>query len=66
MGKALDEALDVAVPVDGTWQKRGHTSLFGIVEAIAWITGQVLVWEVLSKHCMACKLRENMDSEEYK
>ena len=41
-------------------------SRFGIVVAIAWITGQVLTWEVLSKHCMACKLREDMDSEEYK
>ena len=24
------------------------------------------MWEVLSKHCMAYKLREDMDSEEYK
>ena len=54
------------VTVDGTWQKRGHTSLFGIVVAIAWKTGQVLAWEILSKHSMACKLREDMDSEEYK
>ena len=46
-------------------KKRGHTSLFGIV-VIAWKTGQVLAWEVLSKVCMACKLREDMDLEEYK
>ena len=66
MGKALDEVLDVVVTVDGTWQKRGRTSLYGVVVAIAWKTGQVLAWEVPSKHCMACKLREDMDSEEYK
>ena len=66
MGKPLDEVLDVAVTVDGTWQKHGRTSLFGIVVAIAWKTGQVLTWEVLSKHYVACKLREDMDSEEYK
>ena len=65
MGKPLDEVVDVVVTVDGTWQKRGRTSLFGIVVAIAWKTGQVLAWEVLSKHCMACKLRESMDLEEY-
>ena len=65
-GKALDEVLHVVVTVDGTWQKRGRTSLFGIVEAIAWKTGQVFAPEVLSKHCMACKMREDMDSEEYK
>ena len=65
MGTPLDEVLDV-VTVDGTWQKRGHTSLFGIVVAIAWKTGQVLAWEVLSKDSMACKLKEVIDSEEYK
>ena len=37
MGKPLDEVLDV-VTVDGTWHKRGRTSLFGIVVAIAWKT----------------------------
>ena len=68
MGKPLEEVIDVIVTVDGTWQKRGRTSLFGIVVVIAWKTGQVLAWEVLSKHCTACKLREDMDvdSEEYK
>ena len=66
MGKALDEVLDVVALVDGTWEKHGRSSLFGIVVAIAWKTGQVLAWEVLSKHCMACKLREDMDSKEYK
>ena len=66
MGRPLDEVLDVAVPVDGTWQKRGRASLFGIVVAIAWKTGKVLASEILSKHCMACKMREDMDLEEYK
>ena len=47
-------------------QKSGRTSLFVIVVAIAWKTGHVLAWEVISKHCMACKLREDKDSEEYK
>ena len=65
MGKPLDEVLDV-VTVDGTWQKHGCSSLFGIVVAIAWKSVQVLAWEVLSKHCMACMLWEDMDSEEYK
>ena len=49
MGTPLDEVLDVTV--EGTWQKRGRTSLFGIVVAIACKTGQVLTWEVLSKLC---------------
>ena len=41
MDKPLDEVLDVVVTVDGTWQKRGHSSLFGIVVAIAWKTGNI-------------------------
>ena len=53
MGKPLDEVLDVVITVDGIWQKRGRTSFFDVV-AIAWKTGQVLAWEVLSKHYMAC------------
>ena len=28
---ADDTVLDIAVSFDGTWAKRGHTSLFGIV-----------------------------------
>ena len=68
IGKPLDEVIDVIVTVDGTWQKRGHTSLFGIVVAIAWKTGQVLDIEVLSKHCPACSKKSGWDaeSEEYK
>ena len=51
MGKPLNEVIDVIVTVDGTWQKRGRTYLFWVVVDIAWVTGQVLDVEVLSKHC---------------
>ena len=63
MDKPLDEVLDVTV--DGIWQKPGCTSLWYCC-GIAWNIGQVLAWEVLSKHCMACKLRKDLDLEEYK
>ena len=59
-GKPLDEVLDV-VTVDGTWLKRGRTSLLVLLWLLLGKLGrQVLAWEVLSKHCMACKLREDM------
>ena len=51
-----DEPADVAVTVDGTWMRRGFSSLYGIVFVIAWETGQVLDFCVLSRHCHACKL----------
>ena len=65
MGKPLDEVIDVIVTVDGTWQKRGRISLFGVVVVIAWLTGQVLDVEVLSKHCGACKMHEHLSSDEF-
>ena len=34
--------VDIAVTVDGTWQKRGHTSRIGVVFVMAGKTGEVL------------------------
>ena len=45
---------DVAVTFDGTWMKRGHTSLYGVTTVISLSTGQVLDYEVCSKFCHAC------------
>lgn len=44
-----DETVDVKVTCDGTWQRRGHQSLFGVVVVASWDTGQVLDTEVLSR-----------------
>ena len=57
MNKPEDEVVDATVVIDGTWQKRGHTSLYGIVVVSSWLTGQVLALEVLSKHCQECKMK---------
>ncbi len=64
MGMPVTDIIDVTVTVDGTWQKRGRTSLFGIVVVMSWLTGQVLAIEVLSKHCQACKMKQVSDMEE--
>ena len=34
---------------DGTWMRRGHTSLHGVTTAIAWQTGQIIDYEVFTK-----------------
>jgi hypothetical protein len=39
---------------DGTWQKRGHTSLNGIVSATSFATGKVLDTEIMSKFRFVC------------
>ena len=48
---AADEIVNVQVTCDGTWARRGHQSLYGVVVVASWETGQVLDAEVLSKEC---------------
>ena len=43
--------LDIAVTCDGTWSKRGFTATYGVVVVIAWDTGEVLYFQILSKRC---------------
>ncbi|GFU87595.1 uncharacterized protein TNCV_2935171 [Trichonephila clavipes] len=45
---------NIAVAVDGTWQKRGYTSLNGVVTVTSIDTGKVIDADILSKYC-ACK-----------
>ena len=47
------------VSVDGTWQRRGFSSLNGCVSAISMDTGKVVDVEALSKVCKKCKEHEN-------
>ena len=55
-----DESLeDIAVSFDGTWAKRGHTSLFGVVFVLSVDTGEVLDYYALSKYCKACSQWES-------
>lgn len=49
-----DGDLETAVTVDGTWMKRGYSSLHGVVAAISADTGKVLDFEVESKFCHIC------------
>ena len=45
----------IAVTVDGTWMKRGFSSLYGVVFVVSWQTGQVVDFHVMSKHCSRCR-----------
>jgi hypothetical protein len=46
--------IDIGVSYDGSWQKRGHTSLYAIGCVIDIITGLVIDFEVISKYCHDC------------
>lgn len=49
-----DDVVDAAVSFDGTWAKRGFTSLTGVVFVLSVDTGEVLDYHVLSKSCQTC------------
>ncbi|GFW70985.1 histone-lysine N-methyltransferase SETMAR [Trichonephila clavipes] len=54
---------NVSVAIDGTWQKRGHTSLNGVVTAVSVDTGKVIDAEILSRKC-SCHFNGNLHSDE--
>ena len=50
---------EAPISADGTWQKRGHSSLHGITNIISMETGKVLDTEILTQFCKQCTLHEN-------
>lgn len=52
--QGASEVDQIEVTADGTWMRRGFTSLHGVFSVIAWDTGQVVDVTVLSKFCHQC------------
>ena len=50
-----NEIAECGVSVNGTWQRRGYSSLNGCVAAISIDTGKVIDIEVMSSYCRICK-----------
>lgn len=63
-----NEIAEVAVTVDGTWQKRGHSSKIGVVFILSVLTGEILDYKIKSLVYFECRAREHMDknSDAYK
>ena len=55
-----DGSANVAIALDGTWQKGGHDSLHGVVSATLVDTGKVVNVEVLSKFYESCQTMKSM------
>ena len=51
---AEDDSGQIAVTYDGTWQRRGYSSLNGVFTAIAWSTGKVVDVHTSAKYCHQC------------
>jgi hypothetical protein len=60
-----NEVVDCAVSCDGTWQRRGFSSLNGCVTTISMDTGKIFYVEPLSKVFHTCKkLEKNPQTSE--
>ena len=57
-------AIDVAVSLDGAWQKRGYSSLNGNVAATSLENGKVLDVQAMSRNCRQCKLKEHLKEDD--
>lgn len=56
--------INISVSFEGTWQKRGFSSHYGIGVCINILTGLVIDYEVLSSYCHACALKKKGQARE--
>lgn len=61
--EAGNEADNLSVSGDGTWMKRGLTSLIGVFSIIGKYTGKVIDLDVKSSFCTTCKKQKSELSE---
>ncbi|GBO40547.1 hypothetical protein AVEN_147217-1 [Araneus ventricosus] len=55
-------SVKCSVSVDGTWQRRGYSSLNGVVIAISILSGKVIDMEVMSQFCKKCDAKTSSSS----
>lgn len=62
----IADANELTVSGDGTWKKRGFTSLHGVSSIIGYYTGKIIDIVVKSSYCKMCEFWEKKkDTQEY-
>lgn len=56
-----DGVFDIGISGDGTWRRRGYSSMFGMVTAMSTVTGKAIDIEVMSKECRECMVWRNKE-----
>ncbi|KYM96705.1 hypothetical protein ALC62_00134 [Cyphomyrmex costatus] len=57
---------ELTVSGDGTWKKRGFTSLYGVTSLIGYYSGKIIDIFVKSSYCKQCESwKMKLDTEEY-
>lgn len=54
----IENATDMAVSIDGTWHKRGFSSLFGVCSLIGVLSTKIVDVNIKSSYCKACEVWE--------
>ena len=57
ISQSSSSIIDTAVSVNGSWQRRGFSSLNGVVTAISMDTGKIFDSEPMSRSCKTCSLK---------
>ncbi|GFT23585.1 uncharacterized protein TNCV_3510841 [Trichonephila clavipes] len=60
--QSQNNSVDITVSYDGTWHKRGYTSLYSIGIVIDAMTNLVVDFDILSKYCHECGSMEMHDA----
>ncbi|GFX59390.1 uncharacterized protein TNCV_2880591 [Trichonephila clavipes] len=63
--KNTSDVAECGVSVDGTWQRRGHSSLNGCVAVLSIDTGKVVDLEVMSKWCRNCNTSKSSEKSKH-
>ena len=64
-GPNHDTVIDT-VSCDGSWQKRGYSSLNGVVTVISMDNGKILDIEPMTRTCKSCLLHEKLKTSDPK
>jgi hypothetical protein len=61
---APDDIIDTAIGIDGSWQKRGYSSLNGVITGISPENAKVIDCNVFTKFCKGCSDWANKEQDE--
>ena len=59
-----NSVVDIAISADGSWQRRGYSSLHGLVTVISVDSGQCIDVDVIIKTCKSCEAMEKKKDAE--
>ena len=55
-----DVIVNTAIPCDGSWQRRGYSSINGVVTIITTDSAKILDCEPMSRYCKGCYLHSKL------